>query len=354
MKAYIRGTGNISPQPTMEPALFPADIRRFDTAFLTAVEPDYKSHIKPIQLRRMSRVLKMGVMAAGTALAEAGVTMPDAIITATGLGMLEDTEKFLNSIIDNNERLLNPTAFIQSTHNTVGAHIAVMLSCNQYNLTYVHGPVSFETALLDAMMWLEEHPGHQVLLGGAEELTDMHYRITDSADYWKKGRVESERLLQYGTPGTIAGEGAAFFVVAATPGAGVTSAVHGLKTLYKPSGAGAVEDAITALLRENGTGLDEIDLVLLGYNGDSRFDGVYAELEGGLLRQNVTGYFKHFCGEHYLASSFALWLADFILRTGQVPGAVIHKGNPGAAPRKILIYNQNNMVHHSLMLVCSC
>jgi len=87
----------------MEPGRFPGEVRTFETAWLDALEPDYKSFIKPIQLRRMSRVLKMGVMAAGTALNEAGVAVPDAIITATGLGMLEETEKFLNSIIDNGE-----------------------------------------------------------------------------------------------------------------------------------------------------------------------------------------------------------------------------------------------------------
>ena len=133
MNVYIRGTGNISPQDTFEQGKFPEEIRTFDTPYLYAVEPDYKSYIKPILLRRMSRMLKMGVVAANYALREANVEKPDAIITATGLGMLEDTEKFLGSMIDNGERLLNPTAFIQSTHNTVGAHIAVMLNCHTAN-----------------------------------------------------------------------------------------------------------------------------------------------------------------------------------------------------------------------------
>jgi 3-oxoacyl-(acyl-carrier-protein) synthase len=353
MNVFIRGTGNISPQPTIEPATFPKEYRTFDSPYLSALEPDYKSHIKPIQLRRMSRVLKMGVMAAGAALNEAGITMPDSIITATGLGMLEETEKFLNSIIDNGERLLNPTAFIQSTHNTVGAHIAVMLGCNHYNLTYVHGPVSFEAALLDAMMWLEERPGDHVLLGGAEELTDMHFRITDSANFWKKHPVESMKLLGYGTPGTIAGEGAAFFVVSSHP-EGATSAVNGIRTLYRPEGKMQIEKQIHQFLRDAGTSIENIDLVLLGNNGDSRYDGIYGELEGSVFFGKAKAYFKHLCGEHYLASSFALWLADRIIRVGEIPDVVLPRDLDSSKPRNILIYNQNNLVHHSLMLVSTC
>jgi len=354
MKAYILGSGNISPQATLDQGNFPEEIRRYDIPYLSAVEPDYKQYIKPIQLRRMSRVLKMGVVAAGAALREAGTEKPDAIITATGLGMMEETEKFLNSLIDNQEKLLNPTAFIQSTHNTVGAHIAVMLACNHYNLTYVHGPVSFEAALLDTLMWLDENPGDHVLTGGAEELTEMHYSITDSAGYWKKGPVENLRLLDYPSAGTIAGEGAAFFVLSSNPGPGYFNMVKGVKTIYKPGSTDQLGQKILSFIESEGLGLDDIDLVLLGYNGDSRYDGIYKELEGSVFSQNTTGYFKHLCGEHYLASAFAFWLANKILKDKSVPSSVLLRETSASIPRNILIYNQNNLVHHSLMLICAC
>ena len=96
MEAYIRGIGNISPQPTFDNGSFLEDIREYHTARLLAVVPDYKNYIQPNQLRRMSRLLKMGVTAAGMCLHDAGVEKPDAIITGTGLGMMEETEKFLN------------------------------------------------------------------------------------------------------------------------------------------------------------------------------------------------------------------------------------------------------------------
>jgi len=228
-----------------------------------------------------------------------------------------------------------------------------MLGCNHYNLTYVHGPVSFEAALLDSMMWLAEHPGHQVLLGGAEELTDMHFRITDSADYWKKHPVESMKLLRYGSPGTIAGEGAAFFVVSGDP-LGASSAIRGVMTLYKPGSTAIIEENILHFLEKQGKTLGVIDLILSGNNGDSRYDEIYAELSEGLFAGKPVAHFKHLCGEHYLASSFALWLADRIIRDGAIPEGLLMKEKSPVSPANILIYNQNNLIHHSMMLVSRC
>ena len=138
MKAFIRGIGNISPQQSWETAVWPMEPVSYDSAHMKCIEPNYRDYINPVQMRRMSRILKMGVAAAGKCLRDAAVEVPDAIIVGTGLGMMGDTEKFLVSLIGNGEQLLTPTAFIQSTHNTVGAHIAVMLKCNKYNLTYVN------------------------------------------------------------------------------------------------------------------------------------------------------------------------------------------------------------------------
>ena len=70
--------------------------------------------------RRMSRIVKMGVACGLDCIAKSQNKTIDAIITATGLGYLTDMEKFLNNMVENNEQLLNPTAFIQSTFNVVG------------------------------------------------------------------------------------------------------------------------------------------------------------------------------------------------------------------------------------------
>jgi 3-oxoacyl-[acyl-carrier-protein] synthase II len=354
MEAYIRGIGNISPQPTYDNGTFLEEIREYNLARLQVVEPDYKNFIKPIQLRRMSRLLKMGVTAAGISLQDAGVEKPDAIITGTGLGMMEETEKFLNGMLDNQERLLNPTAFIQSTHNTVGASIAVMLGCNNYNLTYVHGPVSFENALLDSLMWLEEKPSDHVLVGGIEEITEDHYKITESMGFWKTGEINNLGILNDKQRGTIAGEGASFFVLSKEANPRNYALIRALSTRFNPEKEDIIGNYIADFLKSNNLGLSEIDLVILGLNGDPESDSIY-DRAGNFLGQVPVAWYKHLGGEHYLASSFALWLAAKILKSQRVPEVVLAESSKKPNQiRNILIHNHYHNIHHSLMLVSSC
>ncbi len=171
MKIYINGIGNISPQKTYEPEKFLTEIINSSGNRLMCTEPAYDDFIDPRMLRRMSRIIRMGWTAAKICLTDAGVEIPDAIITGTGMGCIEDTEKFLQAIDENDERLLPPTPFIQSTHNTIGAQIALMLQCTNYNLTYTQRGIAFENALLDALSLLYE-PGYKnILVGGFDEMT---------------------------------------------------------------------------------------------------------------------------------------------------------------------------------------
>jgi 3-oxoacyl-(acyl-carrier-protein) synthase len=110
---YIKATGNISPQKTFghQPLAEPV---AYTGNRLACIEPDYKEFIDPKQIRRMSRIIRMGVAAAMECLQEAGVKVPDAIVTGTAYGCLEDTNSFLSKMVEFNEELLTPTAFIHS------------------------------------------------------------------------------------------------------------------------------------------------------------------------------------------------------------------------------------------------
>jgi 3-oxoacyl-[acyl-carrier-protein] synthase II len=356
MEAFIRGTGTISPQYTFNNAFFLEEIVPHQSNRMVSQEPNYKEYIKPIQIRRMSRVLKMGVTAAHICLHDAKIDLPDAIITGTGLGMLEETEKFLTSLLDNREILPNPTAFIQSTHNTVGATIAVQLKCHKHNFTYVHGFFSFESALTDSLMRLEERPWEHILVGGIEEITEIEFKIKEATGFWKKEQVESLKLLQYATPGTIAGEGAAFFLLTKKPAPENYAHIRDVRTIYKPDGLKAVQEKIDQFLEQNNLDVQHLDLVLLGFNGDSEHDSLYRRLEENPFQENSRAYFKHLCGEHHCASSFGLWLAAMTLKHQRIPEAILLEDSrtPGKPIRNILIYTQNKNINHSLMLVSAC
>ena len=106
-----------------------------------------------MQARRLGPLLKRALVSALTALEKAGVAVPDAILSGTGLGCMETTERVLDSL-KTGEEGCSPTDFMQSTHNTIASTIAIRLGCSGYNCSYSQGDVSFENALLDA--WLRQ------------------------------------------------------------------------------------------------------------------------------------------------------------------------------------------------------
>jgi 3-oxoacyl-[acyl-carrier-protein] synthase II len=355
MEAYIRGIGNISPQQSWDNELFLPEIIRYEGNRLKCIEPNYKEYIKPIQMRRMSRTLKMGVSAAGRCLRDAEVDVPDAIIVGTGLGMIGDTEKFLRAIIDNGETLLTPTSFIQSTHNTVGAHIAVMLKCNKYNLTYTNDYLSFESALLDSLIRLEEDPSEKILLAGIDEMTDTYFQISDNAGWWKKDNHDNLSLLDNQSIGSIAGEGASFFVVTKEKHPDNYARFRGVKTFYKPETEEETDQFITSFLSENNIGREDIDLIISGINGYPERDAEYYRMAKRLFENTPIAYYKHLCGEYNTASSFAAWLGAKILKEQACPDQIILNNIKPSGPLKnILIHNQHNNTKHGLILLSSC
>lgn len=140
-------------------------------------EGDYRRWLKPIEARRMSRLLRRALDASLTALDRAGVLIPDGIITATQWGCWENSERFLTDICSHGEQHLKPSLFMQSTHNTIGSMIAIHLGCQGYNNTWSHGDKSFATALEDAWMLLQSGEAETLLVGLHDECTPLQARL---------------------------------------------------------------------------------------------------------------------------------------------------------------------------------
>lgn len=126
--------------------------------------PNYKDYISPSSLRRLSPLLKMA-LANALELQQNTKQAFDAICVGTGLGCLNDSEKFLRTWISNPDSIQSPTAFIQSTHNTIAGQIAIELQVNAYNMTHTQHALSFEMALKDVMLLASE--GKESILFGA-------------------------------------------------------------------------------------------------------------------------------------------------------------------------------------------
>ncbi len=351
---YIRATGNISPQKTFGHPSFLTEPVAYSGNRLKCAEPEYKEIIDVKLIRRMSRIIRMGVAAAMECLQEAGVKKPDAIITGTAYGCLEDTGLFLSKMVENNEELLTPTAFIQSTHNTIGAQIGLMLQCNNYNNAFVHRGFSFESALLDGMMLLKEKETANVLVGAVDEITDISHSILSRFGFYKQGPVSNLDLYKSEYKGTIAGEGAAFFLLTDKPSASDYAKLDGLKTFYKPMGLKEIENHVSSFLADHLLTLNDVDLVIDGKNGDSSSNELFEQLQQTIFSKNHVVNYKHLCGEYPTSTAFALWVAANIIKKGNVPAALGFNGSIEKKISRVLICNNYLDIHHSLILLSSC
>ncbi len=133
------------------------------------ISPDYKEFIPGAALRRLSPVLRIGLTAAIDCKNKIGEKF-DAISVGTALGCLRDTEKFLKTFHTSTSDFISPTSFIQSTHNTIAGQISLGLKNHAYNMTHTQNNLSFEMALIDAIMCINEGKIN-VLVGSADEKT---------------------------------------------------------------------------------------------------------------------------------------------------------------------------------------
>ena len=135
---------------------------------------EIRDYVKPLEARRMGKIMKSSLLSSLKALKEAGVEQPDAIITGTALGCLENSELLLRQLTEEGEVTLKPTYFMQSTHNTISSNIAIRLGCHGYNITYTQDDDSLKWALRDAELLLQSGKVRTVLVGCHDETTSMY------------------------------------------------------------------------------------------------------------------------------------------------------------------------------------
>lgn len=350
---YINSVGSISSQKTFDNSQFLNEIITYNNHVIPVIDPNYKDFIPPAAARRMAKGIKMGVVASKTALNEANLENVDAIITGTGMGCVRDSEKFVSAIIDNDEQYLTPTSFIQSTHNTVGGQIALGIKCKGYNFTYVHSSTSFESAMLDAKLMLENNELNNVLIGGVDELGDHTVAIHKLINHIKPDKINSSKLLKSKTKGAVFGEGANFFVLSNKKQNTSYSEILAVD-IYNTLPKNELNNIIHSFLKENKVNLEDIDMLILGNNGDIDYDSYYYELSLGEFSNTQQVYYKHLCGEFNTASSFGIWLASKILKTNTLPEAVKLNNIKKSDFKTILLYNQYRGENHSFTLLRKC
>ncbi|MDR0700055.1 MAG: beta-ketoacyl synthase chain length factor [Tannerella sp.] len=355
MSVYIRSANQISAQKPLSDEWFDNPVY-YDDKRAPTIDPDFTGHFPSLAARRMCVLLKRAVMISRLTLKEALTEMPDAIISGTGLGCIENTEKFLHSIMKNGEKFLQPTCFMQSTHNILSSSVAIDLKCHGYNNTFVHRGASFENALLDAFMQFEQKRIRTALVGGYDELTDDYYKFFERIGIWDFVRGSSPEKRCF------AGEAAVSMLLGTDKNEHAICEISDVELMFCPTHE-QIGETLYATLARAGCELSGIDAVLTGINTHVENDNVYRDVIARFLGDCPVMQYKHLFGESFSSSALGVYVAMTCLRKGRIPPFLLadikRKAEAANAAgiegvKRILVYNHYRNMSHSFILLSSC
>jgi 3-oxoacyl-(acyl-carrier-protein) synthase len=348
----------------------------YEVPFTRSIDPNFKEYVSPIEARRMGRILKRALATSKEALKAAGCDTVDAIMTGTGFGCIENTEFFLDALSIEGEQLLKPTYFMQSTHNTISSLVAIQTKNYNYNATYAHKGISFESALHDA--WLQFHLGKigSALVGCHDEMTETFHSIM------KKGGV-------MGQDDERCGEVAVSVVLSNNPVSQVVEPVEieirrsqtpsqsqsalrpfdgpqgpqaqgpqplcrltGLKMLHQPT-MNNLMDAVTTMLQSADRSLADVDYILTGISGNHENDKAYLAESKTLFGDKPLLKYKHLFGENFTASGLGFYVAAQCLKAGKVPAHLFVNTSDisDKKPACIMLFNHSDGKDYTLTLL---
>lgn len=310
---YINACSTISHQNSFQNENWINELTALDTNS-ELVAPNYKEFIAPAALRRMSKIIRMGLTCGKDCVAQSGVDNPDAIIVGTGLGCLTDTEKFLNNALTL-QGLIPPTSFIQSTHNTMAGQISLELKNHNYNVTHTQNSLSFEHALIDAMLCLNE-ADNNILVGAADEEIPL---LNELAEQFGLNEIDNKLT-----------SGASFFMLSNNKTNNskaklVDSHTIGLNTADP-------KKIINEFLERNNTSLAEIDMVLSNSYGTVSNDEIK-----NLFNPEKHTAIEQYTGYHLTTSAFGMHLGVEMIKQKSM--------------NRVLIYNTLNNSNIGLILL---
>ena len=340
MSIYIQSVSQISVQKPLTDEWFENPILPKE-AFAQSIEPDYKQFIPPAESRRMGRLIKRAITTSLSALEKGGCEMPDAIISGTGLGCIENTEKFLNAVIDNDEECLPPTAFMQSTHNTISSQIAIRLHCHGYNSTYSNQGTSFDSALLDAFMQLQLGQVRTALVGGHDEMTPDYFNMLSKINYWRKEDVNVDLMRQCDKEiNSFSGSCSLSMLIGTDQTENALCRLDGIEIFHSPNPS-QIRESVVRMLGDNNLNLSDVDAVVASYSGNPNVDYSIGLYLTQAMPEFPVIWYKHLFGESFCSSAFGMYVAAMCLHRRLITKQLLYNQDVAEIknPKHILVFN---------------
>lgn len=286
MKVYIKTATQISMQQPLSEEWITAPVEHTEP-YVRSLDPNFRDWLNPLESRRMGKIMRRALVTAQKVMRDSGIQQPDAVITGTGLGCIENTELFLDQLCREGEEMLKPTYFMQSTHNTISSLISIHDHLHGYNTTYSHKSVSFDSAFLDAYTQLLLGDIHTALVTGNDEMTPTYFSILQRAGY-------------VGQPGQVA--------------AGEASVAMMLTT--DPTDALCEVEEVRMSVKDIQLPSSPVDLLVLGTNGVPQNDSLYQKVAQQLPEVETFEY-KRLFGECYTVSGIGVYAAAHLIGKGR-------------------------------------
>jgi len=168
--------------------------------------------------RRMSRISQMAVVSSLEAIEDSGIDLKTtnkdnmAVIMGTAYGSSASVEAFYTSFLAEGPRGAQPFFFPETVPNAPASHIAMFHGITGPNTTFCQNGISAENAILYARTLLLTNQADVVLVGGADELTQILYTCYNV--FHNRAKVkDGEPANPIFGGGLVLGEGAGMLVM---------------------------------------------------------------------------------------------------------------------------------------------
>lgn len=185
-------------------------------------EIDFKTFIKPTNLRRMDRIGKIVVSTVKLALDDSGLDLgkedPNrmGISIGTGLGSSDTIDQFFRSLLKDGPTGAAPLLFQTAVPNAITSHCSIEYGIKGISLTFSHKETSSEMAVAFAYHLLREGRADVMVAGGGDELSEPLYHVYSRLGALSPAKsrwAEVMRPFDRDRNGIVLGEGSGIFVL---------------------------------------------------------------------------------------------------------------------------------------------
>ncbi|MBR0272474.1 MAG: beta-ketoacyl-[Bacteroidaceae bacterium] len=325
--AYITAAEQISIQEPLSEQWLQEPLLH-EEPYVRSLDPDFKQWLSAGESRRMGKLMKRALATSLTAMQKSGVEHPDAIITGTGLGCIENTEILLSHLCFEGEENCKPTPFMQSTHNTISSLVSIHTKCHGYNATYAHKEASFDGALEDAWTQMQLGRIQTALVGGQDEMTPNYFKMLCKTGF-------------FGNPRQVAGETAVSIMLNREQTHTALCRITAVKRMYQPT---------AAELKAEAEALGAVDAVMTSVAGTANTKAVAQAAD--LFPDTPLLQFKNLFGDGYTSFGLGVYATAHILHRQQLPDVMLVEGShkPQSLHRLLLLNDINGKDYTFVLL----